>query len=192
LRSSLLPLSSEMSPPRSGWWHILRRILIVAVALVIAGIWALVGPLPSHMGKARADWFAAQDDPHAPSSFDSAGGTLTSTGASGDWTIHATSCTSGQPWGAFYGVNLADRSNAGLATRIVLPESGEDHVTVKVPGAQKDFRFDRSACSVWDVDIHFDGTVANSIYELAGHARLDCSQNGAHIAANLDLRRCNY
>jgi hypothetical protein len=94
--------------------------------------------------------------------------------------------------GAFYGVNLADRSNRSFAARIVQPESGEEHVTVKIPNVEKEFRFDRQECSVWDVDIHFDGTVANSIYELAGHARLNCSQNDAHIVANLDLRHCSY
>ena len=165
--------------------------MVIAVC-VFVGIWALIGPLPSHMQAARHSWLTAPDNPHPQHSWDTASGTLTSSGASGDWTMNATGCTSGQPAGAFFGVNLADGSNRNLAARIVQPESGEDHVTVSRISEQKEFRFDRSGCSVWDVDMHFDGTVANSVYELEGHARLDCSQNGGHITANLDLRRCNY
>jgi hypothetical protein len=185
----LLPVSGTESY-WSRWWRVIRRILITTTALVIAGIWALIGPLPKQMMKARHDWLTAPDNPHPQYFFDGARGTLASSGASGNWTMYASECTSGQAR-AFYGVSLSDRTNPALVARIVLPESGVEHVTVQIPNSHEEVSFNRQQCSVWDVDMHFDGTLANSIQELAGHARFECSEGDAHIAGNLELLKCH-
>jgi hypothetical protein len=187
--SGLLPVS-ETPSTWTRWWRVIRRILITTTALVIVGIWALIGPLPKHMMKARHDWLTAPDDPHPQYYFDGARGTLASSGTSGNWTMYASECTSGQAR-AFYGVSLSDRINPTLAARIVQPESGVEHVTVQMPNSDEEVSFGRQQCSVWDVDIHYDGTLANSIRELAGHARFECSQGDAHIVGNLELRKCH-
>lgn len=177
----------------SAWtrgWHVIRRVLITTMALAVVAIWALIGPLPQSMTKARHEWLTAPDDPHPQYFFDGARGTLTSNGMSGDWTMHASECVSGQPQ-SFYGISLSDRTNPALAARIVQPESGFDRVTVQIPKSHEEITFNKPQCTVWDVEMHYDGTLANSIRELAGHARFECSQGNAHIAGNIELRKCH-
>ena len=187
---ALLP--DEAEPPSQGHclWRVLWRVLAVVMFLLILGIWALIGPLPNRMMQARHNWLNAPDDPHPQYFFDSAHGTLVSKGASGDWTLYASDCLSGQAR-SYYGVSLTDRTNAQLAARIVQPEFGGDHITVKNPDNGQETTFTRQQCSQWDVDMHYDGTTANTIKELAGHARFDCSAPNEHIVGNFELRACH-
>jgi hypothetical protein len=175
--NTLRPLQiPSQTPSRWGrFWHLALRVLLVSVILFIVLVSALIGPLPSHLSKARHDWLNAPDNPHPQYFFDGARGTLASTGASGNWTMFASDCSSGQAE-AYFGVKVGDRTNSTLSARVVAPETGQPHVTVLVPATKTMLTLNRDACSVWDVDMHPDGSVYNGVRELVGHARFDCTR----------------
>jgi len=119
-------------------------------------------------------------------------GTITSTGESGNWTMHISSCGSGQPY-SYFGVGLFDRHQKDLQARIVLPESGEAHVTASIPGTNQEMNFPRSLCSTWDVDVEPTHTMYNHVRELQGHAKFTCDVPdgvGGHITGDVVFDSC--
>ncbi len=153
------------------------------------------------MARARHEWLTAgAEDPRnahpavasTPTHFyDTAAGVLNSSGSLGNLQLQVHSCVAGQHRG-FFGATILDREQPGLAINVVLPEDGTDHITVNTP-LRPPHVIPKNHCRVWDVDLHEDGTVANEIYELAGHAKFDCHEpdTDVHLAGDLILKRCH-
>jgi hypothetical protein len=184
--------------PRRGVWK--RRLLLVA-GVVVAVVWLLILPLPGPMAGARHRFLTEGADAPAAgqtgeqrtsSFFDGAQRVVSFDGPSGKWEMQVNSCASGQMH-AFYGVSLGSEQQPNLAVNVVLPEDGAGHITVKTTDGMLE-RIPKEQCSVWDVAIDRDGTVANSVYEVAGHARFVCSvpESNTHVTGYVTMKRCNY
>jgi hypothetical protein len=185
-----LQIPSELPSRGRRFWRLALRLLGALAVLFVVFVYAIIGPLPAHLSKARHDWLNAPDDPHPQYFFDGARGTLVSTGTSGTWTMFASDCASGQAQ-SYFGVKVGDRTNLALSARVVSPESGQQHITVLVPENKSELSLNRDACTIWDVDMHNDGKVYNGVREIVGHARFDCAGNGSHLVGDLQLRACN-
>lgn len=183
---------------RRGIW---KRRLLIAFGGFFTVVWLLILPLPGPMGRARHRLFTAGAEAPAngqpsgqrtPRFYDGAQGVVSFNGPPGNWQMQVDSCVSGQLH-AFYGVSLSSEQQPNAAIHVVLPEDGADHITVKAPDGMLKV-IPREQCSVWDVAVEEDGTVANDIYEVAGHARFDCKlpNNSAHVTGNVTLKRCNH
>lgn len=182
---------------RPSLWK--RRLLIVLAGFV-AVVWLLILPLPGPMARARHRMLTAGADAPAngappqqrtPQSYDHAAGIVSFNGTSGNWQMQVDSCISGQLH-AFYGVSLTSEQQPNLGINVVLPEDGADHITAKTLDGML-IRIPKEQCSVWDVTVGGDGMVYNNIYELAGHARFDCTlqDSSAHVAGDVTLRKCS-
>jgi hypothetical protein len=191
---------------RGGVW---KRRLLLAFGGFFAVVWLLILPLPGPMARARHRWLAEaaespagehtterrasrfNDGAQGVVSFSGSSDSSGSNGSKGSWRMQVDSCASGQHR-EFYGVSLVETAQPKLALNVVLPEDGTGHITVKTPGGMLDV-IPKEQCSVWDVVVEEDGTVANDIYELAGHARFDCTlpDRSAHVTGDVTLKSCH-
>ena len=119
-------------------------------------------------------------------------GTVTSSGATGDWTMHVNACVSGQRQ-SYWGVAFFDDDQRNLGGHLALPESGPEHVVVNLSNGQDSLQFDQNQCTVWDVGLNHTNTSYNRIVGIAGHARFDCrnAEPAARVVGALQFRSCH-
>jgi hypothetical protein len=124
---------------------------------------------------------------------DDATGIVTSTGESGNWTMHVNTCDSGQ-LKQYFGIAFFDKAQPTLGGRIVLPESGENHLSVNIPNTSLGSKFNQSDCPLWDVHLEQTNNSYNYVRVMTGHAHFDCQYSQpvpAHISGNLQFRSCH-
>ncbi|AEU38730.1 hypothetical protein [Granulicella mallensis] len=119
-------------------------------------------------------------------------GTATLSRESKNWTMHVNTCQSGQRQ-QYFGVGFFDESQPQTGGRIALPEDGEPHVVLNVPGTDFAVRYNKSDCKVWDVDVQRTNSSYNDIWAMEGHARFDCETSApeSHTTGDLKFDSCH-
>ena len=119
-------------------------------------------------------------------------GTATLRRESKNWTMHVNTCQSGQRE-QYFGVSFFDEAQPETGGHIALPEDGEPHVMLNVPGTEFAVRYNKKNCSVWDVDLHHTGVWDNNIQVMEGHARFDCttSEPDSHATGDIKFDSCH-
>ena len=119
-------------------------------------------------------------------------GTATLSRDSKTWIMHVNTCQSGQRQ-QYFGVGFFDETQPQTGGRIALPEDGEPHVVMNVPGTDFAVRYSKSDCKLWDVDVQRTNSTYNDIWALEGHARFDCttSQPASHATGDIQFDSCH-
>ena len=119
-------------------------------------------------------------------------GTVTSTGSTGDWTMHVDDCESGER-AQFFGISFFDHSQPALGGHFNLGRDETPLLSVDTPQQGGSEQILASGCSVWDVDIRRTSSTYNNIWAMKGHARFDCQSHDpdVRITGDLQFRSCH-
>ncbi len=121
-----------------------------------------------------------------------AAGTVTSTGGTGDWTMHVDECESGERT-QYFGIAFFDHTQRALGGHINLREDETPLLSINTPrqGGSEEIR--SPGCSVWDVDLRRTNSTYNNIWAMDGHARFDCQYHDpeARVTGDLQFRSCH-
>ncbi len=122
---------------------------------------------------------------------DNASGTVTSSGAGGDWKMKVNACASGEHR-QYWGVAFFDEDQPATGGRVVVPESGSPHLLVNKIDGPGSMQYDREQCSVWDVALEHSSVKINGFVGLKGHANFDCGGTDpvTRVVGEVTFRSC--
>lgn len=102
-------------------------------------------------------------------------------------------CQSGEHHG-YYGVDVFARDTRYSRMRVLVdPLTGQVRVTLVIDPATAGVRvLDRSACTVYDVDVaREEGMLIGHVALMRGHANLDCTYDDGHVRATVAFDGCS-
>lgn len=107
------------------------------------------------------------------------------------WETLPDSCTSGERSG-FFGVDLSEGSDEERLIRIVSDPVDGFSVGTNVPGTDKAlFITAADGCAQFDVDVTRTSTRVNDIWNVDGHALVDCEVPGLSFQVDLNFSSCH-
>jgi hypothetical protein len=118
-------------------------------------------------------------------------GTISASGNSlGTWTVHPTTCQSGQR-NQFRGVQFFEDGGDEHGVGYHAPVGDVAFISVNMEHTDKAHRFTARACSVLDGDIVKQSSSINRITNLRGHVKFDCTDGGEHVSGDLTFENCH-
>ena len=156
-----------------------KRLRQLALFLVIPAIF-IVFAIPYRSGS----WMSRIFPPEVK-------GTITSSGAGGNWTMNVTSCISGIHRG-YFGAAFFDDKQSQLGGHVAVQENGDQDIMINTPPSGGSVRLSPGSCSLWDVSMLETGSTRFHPVIMGGHARFRCDfvNPEAHMNGNVDFRFC--
>lgn len=107
------------------------------------------------------------------------------------WTMTPTTCASGERQ-SFFGVDLLAGSDQSTLVRVLRDPMLGDRVGTNVPGADVSVWLTAAdGCAVFDVDLVRQSSRINEIWNMSGHAIVECDLPGLRFVADLEFGNCH-
>lgn len=110
----------------------------------------------------------------------------------GSWIMSPTTCFSGEHQ-QFFGVDLTEDGDVDRGVRIVLDPVDGYTLLMNIPGRDLALVLAEPAgeCAVFDLDVTRTNVRVNEIWEVEGHALVECRAPGLEIDADLEFVGCH-
>jgi HSP20 family molecular chaperone IbpA len=107
------------------------------------------------------------------------------------WQMTPTACYSGERSG-FFGVDLIEDDDQDTLVRIASDPIEGYRVATNVPGTDKSVHVAaEDGCQTFDIDVVRTNTRINNIWDVEGHAVVDCELPGLSLHIDLNYAGCH-
>lgn len=107
------------------------------------------------------------------------------------WHVSPNECRSGEP-GGFLGVDLVRDGDEETLVRVVADPVDGYQVGTNIPGTDRAvFVSAADMCEVFDVDVVRTSTRINNIWNVEGHAIVDCVLPGLTLRVDINFSGCH-
>lgn len=108
-----------------------------------------------------------------------------------EWSMTPDVCGSGEHQG-FFGVDLGEGTDTSTLVRVLLDPKTGYTVGTNVPETNVSYWLDADdGCEVFDVEVVRQNSRVNNIWNLAGHAIVECQLPGVDIHMDLEFGNCH-
>jgi hypothetical protein len=117
------------------------------------------------------------------------GSAKANTKAAGEFTLSPSACYSGQRE-SFFGVQLED-DKSGAKLRVIKPPADDYQVVVEAPSSKGSFKLVKRDCTKFDVSVTKQNSQINDIFNVEGHATIDCKSGDDTFTADVTFANCH-